>query len=164
MIKTTATLLVVSLLLSSCATIFTGTSDTIMIDSEPEGARVLINGIEQGRTPATVNVKRKLGETFVELRLDGYENRTFVLGQEFNNVSIINLLCLLCWGVDAATGAIKKYNPNGYEMTLERGSTGLNIDELPVREDGSIVVPYAPGDVTLQGSDFQLVIEQKDQR
>ena len=119
----------------------------------------MINGIEQGRTPATINVKRKLGETIVDLRLDGYENRTFVLGQEFNSVSVINLLCLLCWGVDAATGAIKKYNPKGYDIELQ-ALTSHNIDELPVRQDGSLVVPYSEGSaIELKGADFQLMIE-----
>ena len=159
--KTVSILLVFSILLSSCATIFTGTSDTLVINSQPEGARVLINGIEQGRTPATISVKRKLGETIVDLRLDGYENRTFVLGQEFNGVSVINLLCVLCWGIDAATGAMKKYNPKGYEMTLDPASTSLNIDELPVRENGLLVVPHSEGPISLKGADYELRIEME---
>lgn len=42
----TAIMLVFILLTSSCATIFTGTSDTIRFNSNPQGASIYIDGIE----------------------------------------------------------------------------------------------------------------------
>jgi len=49
------------------------TSDTavLVIDSEPEGAQVTLNGIVKGVTPCTVD-KIPAGDTSMELTLDGY--------------------------------------------------------------------------------------------
>jgi hypothetical protein len=120
-------------LLSGCATIFTGTRDTIAFNSTPEGATVLIDGIERGRTPTTLRVKRTVGDRIVTLRLEGYVDRTFVLGKEFNVVSVLNLKNVLGWGVDAATGALFRYSDRTYHLELDRRQQlagSLEVDEV----------------------------------
>ncbi len=105
--------------LQSCATIFTGTKDTITINSQPQGANVQIGGIDKGTTPCTISVKRSSTSPTISLKKEGYQPRIFELEQSFNLVSIINLGNLIGWGIDAMTGAIKKYDPKTYEMRLE---------------------------------------------
>jgi hypothetical protein len=76
-------LLLVGVLGAGCATVFTGTHDEVMIRSEPEGALVYIDGLEEGQTPATLDIKRPgVTNTEVTLRLDGYEPQPFVLRNE----------------------------------------------------------------------------------
>lgn len=110
---------------SGCATIFTGTRDRINFDTNPSGAIVYINGIEECRTPCSVNVKRSINDTDAEFKLDGFQTRVITLSKEFNLVSIINLGNLLGWGIDAVSGALMRYDKRSYEVTLEERRTTL---------------------------------------
>jgi hypothetical protein len=112
-------LCLIMLCTQSCATLFTGTKDVITINSVPEGAKVQVDGIDQGRTPVTIPVQRSLNGRTVTLQADGYEMRTLRLQQEFNAVSILNLLSILGWAIDLATGSVMKYSPLGYTVELD---------------------------------------------
>jgi len=131
---------------TACATLFTGTSDTITFESNPAGAEVMIDGLAQGRTPLTLPVSRDLNEKRVTLRLDGYEDRTFALSRDFNKISILNLTNLLGWGIDALTGAIYRYDQLNYSIDLDARASLVErlgvfhlvtLDELDRLEDGS---------------------------
>ena len=104
-----------ALAMSSCATVFVGTTETVQIDSYPQGATVLVDGRDQGATPTVVAIHRNVedlldGGKSVELELDGYKTEAHVVEATLNPVSIINLLNPLFWGIDAATGAITDYD------------------------------------------------------
>lgn len=105
--------------LQSCATLFTGTRDTIHFESQPSGAKVRMDGLDMGRTPLDLSVKRSLNDKVVNMSLDGYETRNFSLSKEFNAVSILNLFGLLGWAVDAATGSLMKYDMKAYTIELD---------------------------------------------
>ncbi|SPY34999.1 PEGA domain [Porphyromonas cangingivalis] len=116
----TAIMLVFILLTSSCATIFTGTSDTIRFNSNPQGASIYIDGIEICKTPCDYKVKRSLGNKDFEVKLDGYEARIITLDREFNPIAILNLGGMIGWAVDAATGAMMQYGRKSYDINLEK--------------------------------------------
>jgi hypothetical protein len=148
--SSTAIVLFVSL--SGCATIFTGTRDTIAFNTTPEGAVVLIDGIERGRTPTTLRVKRTVGDRIVTLRMEGYADRTFVLSKEFNVVSALNLKNVFGWGIDAATGALFKYSDRTYHLEMDRReqlARSLEVDQLLLVTElernaaGDFVIPQA---------------------
>jgi hypothetical protein len=101
--------------LSGCATIFTGSNDNITFKSVPEGAKVEINGNSVGRTPVTVPVKRALTPPQVMLKLDGYDQRSILLQNGFNGISILNIFFWPGFIVDAATGTLMKYDVVTYE-------------------------------------------------
>lgn len=106
---------------TSCATIFTGTSDKITFQSNPSGATILIDGAQVGQTPATVSVSRfgLIGKT-VTLKKDGYHDATFQLQKTFNMVSILSILiAVLPVIIDVVTGAILKHSPVLYYRDLE---------------------------------------------
>ncbi len=113
-------LLCVSILFTSCATIFTGTKDVINFDSKPQGATVYIDGLEVCKTPCQASVKRSLDDTTAEFKLDGYETRVIKLDRKFNLVSILNFGGLLGWGVDALTGSIMKYDRKHYDLKMNK--------------------------------------------
>jgi hypothetical protein len=149
-----------ALSLSACATLFTGTKDTVTFNSTPAGATVLIDGIEVGRTPTTIPLKRPgLSSKTVTLRMQGYQDRTFELQKSFNTVSVLNLTNLFAWGIDALSGAIYKVDPKTYDMTLERRTAAaeLNVDhvalitELERTKTGTIVLP--------QGAESMAVVD-----
>lgn len=110
----------VALLLSSCATIFTGTKDRISFNSNPQGAIIYKDGVELCTTPCSYKVKRSISDTDIEIKLDGYQTRLITLDKEFNVVSILNLGNLIGWGIDAVSGAVLKYDRKTYDLTLTK--------------------------------------------
>lgn len=104
--------------LTSCATIFTGTRDMIRFNSQPQGAEVRIDGLKVCNTPCSALVKRSLKQETVDFKLDGYETKTIGLEQKFNAVSVLNLLSLLNWAIDAATGSVIKYDRKSYDIEM----------------------------------------------
>ena len=142
----TISVVAASVLSTGCATLFSGTTDQVTINSEPEGARILVDGIDQGTTPATLNLKRPgLNDTQITLRLDGYRDRVFSVQKSFNTVSILNILVWPGFIVDALTGALFKIDPTTYDIQMER-RTAYNIDDLERNEAGEILLPATEGD------------------
>ena len=124
-------LTITSFLLTSCATIFTGSKDTIYFSSSPEGARVFIDGREICQTPCHARIKKGFNSKSGKMRLDGYEARVFTMDTEFNPVSIINLFNAIGWLIDTGTGALMKYSQKGYNIEFDEEDKLSNLD--PVR-------------------------------
>ena len=147
LLTTAALLLFAGLLAPGCATLFSGTSDQVTINSEPEGAQILIDGIDRGTTPATISVKRPgFDDTQVTLSLDGYRDRVFSLQTEFNTVGILNIFAPIGFVVDFLTGAITKIDPTVYDIDLDRRSGAYNLDELERDEAGQFILPHTDGE------------------
>ena len=108
------------LMMTGCATIFTGTKDNISFSSTPSGATIYKDGVEICTTPCNYKIKRSLNDTDIEFKLDGYETRLITLDKELNLVSIINLGNLLGWGIDALSGAVMKYDRKSYDLKLTK--------------------------------------------
>jgi hypothetical protein len=108
------------LMTQSCATLFTGTRDSIVINSNVKGAKVQIDGIDQGTTGSTFRVQRSLNDKLVTIKAEGYESKTFPLQSSFNVVSILNFTNPLGWAIDLLSGAAKRYDPKTYEIELEK--------------------------------------------
>ena len=114
------TFVLLSFCLTSCATLFSGTSDDIHFETKPEKAKVSIDG-RSCRTPCTLyDVGRQLGSKYAQIKSDGYETENFALRQSINGVAFLNFFNLLGWGIDVATGAIKRYDPVSYNIELEK--------------------------------------------
>ncbi|MDZ4711283.1 MAG: PEGA domain-containing protein [bacterium] len=47
------------LIFNGCATLFSGNTDDISLESEPPKAKVLLNGSNMGTTPLKVKLKRE---------------------------------------------------------------------------------------------------------
>ncbi|MEA4985718.1 hypothetical protein SDC9_34574 [bioreactor metagenome] len=143
--KKISTVLFVTIMLfmTSCATLFTGTKDRITFNTNPSGATIYIDGVEQCKTPCTMKVKRSISDTDVEFKLDGYETRLITLSKEFNVVSVINLGNLLGWGIDALSGAVMKYDRKTYDITLENKTTSqINPAKINIDTQKNIVELY----------------------
>ena len=109
------------LLLTSCASILTGSSRAVLFESNPSGATVMVNGMEQGKTPTTIKVE---AEDRVDFRLDNYRERVVVMDSDFNLVAIINGFSIIGWGIDALTGSLKRVNTKYVKVDLEESSDG----------------------------------------
>ncbi len=119
-----AILLFSILLLSSCATIISGSRQNIKIASKPSSARVYINEIEIGNTPIQRKLKRNQDYSII-LKLDGYETYETKLEKKFNawyigNIAFGGLIGII---IDPITGAIHKLKPEEINGSPKRGTT-----------------------------------------
>ena len=125
---------------TSCATILSGTSDEINFTSDPKGADIMLDGLKVGKTPATVSIKRPgFGNKEITIKLDGYEDRTFMLQKEFNTMAICNLASWPGWIIDVITGSVMKYSKTNYDLDLD--PKAFNLNELEKDQLGRYIVP-----------------------
>ncbi|MBN1633247.1 MAG: PEGA domain-containing protein [Ignavibacteria bacterium] len=106
---------------SGCATIFTGSKETIEFTSEPSGAEVMINNAKEGFTPLKATLK-KGQEYVVEISKEGYSKKTYRLSYSVNAGWLILDIAAGLIGVivDAITGNWYDYDINHYKTVLEK--------------------------------------------
>jgi PEGA domain-containing protein len=117
-LHSTLTALVLVLTLSGCATIVDGTSQPVTFNSEPNRAKILINGVQVGVTPLTIQVKRAKN-TMIVAKKDGYESQQLPLQTKTNTYFWGNILFLYGSTTDYASDAMVEYSPNMYFITLD---------------------------------------------
>ncbi len=109
------------LLLSSCATIFKGTSEEVRFGSEPQKAEVWINGARMGETPVSLKLESK--KTYqIEFRKEGFKTATRTITNHVGAGWIILdvLAGLVPVVVDAATGAWYSLDQKNVDAVLDR--------------------------------------------
>jgi hypothetical protein len=114
-------LLGIALSTTSCASMFTGTKDSISFTSTPDGAKVIHKGIEKCTTPCTAEIPRSLSKQMVTFEKEGFASKEVKLQKTFNAVTLLNILFggAIGVGIDAATGSLTKYSPKAYTVELE---------------------------------------------
>ena len=120
--KKTFVLLISSIMIYSCATIFTGSKKTVTIDSKVKQPTTLaVDGYKIGTVtlPYTLKIKGRFNETVVKAETQNYEQSVLIINKTFNAVSVINLANIFGWGIDAATGAITKPEFKFYEVDFQ---------------------------------------------
>lgn len=120
---------------SGCATVFTGTSDEVSVNSYPGNAKVEIKTtggalIEQGYTPMSAKL-RKGKDYAVTISLEGYETKTVgIIKGGVGKASFLNLFNILFWGIDFVSGAMFRFesttiNVSLQESTAQDGTTAI---------------------------------------
>jgi len=130
MITANFCLLLVTILISGCATIFTGKTDDITFTTNTDPVRVFIGGRNVGTTPLTIEVHRQTQKgPLVSFVKEGYETQEFKLEQKFNWVSVLDVLSpLTSGGVDVLTGAMMEFSPTEYHVELIKANQASNDD------------------------------------
>ena len=107
--------------LTNCATIFKGTHEEISINSDPQRAKVFINGELYGETPLTVKLESKQTYT-IEFRKEGFKTKTYKITNHVGAGWIILdvLGGLIPVVIDAATGAWYHLDQKNVNMILEK--------------------------------------------
>lgn len=106
--------------LTSCATIFTGTSDQVNFTSEPAGATVHLKDKELCTTPCTAKVNRSVAKQEFIFKLDGYQDQPVLHSKTFNPVTLLNIAVggVIGLGIDVATGSLLKPKAKDYSATM----------------------------------------------
>ncbi|MDA9570100.1 PEGA domain-containing protein [Porticoccaceae bacterium] len=107
--------------LTGCATIFDGDTQLLTFDSVPTGAEVYVDGVLLGVTPMSASIKRKKGATLT-MKKEGYVDRVMPMATTMNMTFLGNLVTGGLFGTttDSATGAINKYEPGQFMVTLQK--------------------------------------------
>lgn len=128
--KLTAAVLTACLALAGCATVFSGSTQTVnfkVVDGngnllpgaictvyDPAGSRYALT-----HNPGSVVLSRGQGALRVECHKKGYHQVNTAVGDNFNPTTLVNVLFWPGFIVDAASGAYKKY-PSHYLVTMEK--------------------------------------------
>lgn len=109
---------------TGCASIMSGQTQQISVNSNVEGATVIINGIEAGKTPFVGEIRKpKAGSgNTITLRKDGYKDATIAVGTEIEPTFWVNLLSGGPFGstTDYAGGAMYKLGDGAFQVPMEK--------------------------------------------
>jgi hypothetical protein len=124
-----------SFLLVGCATVFTGTSQTVSISSNIEGAEVRIDGNMVGTTPYSGKVRKGSGAKTVLISKPGYQSQQISLHSAINPVTIISIVFWDLGTTDFISGAAWEYVPNSYYVNLLKAErSASDTREIRVKE------------------------------
>jgi uncharacterized protein YceK len=143
--------LAIAAIMSSCATILTGTTQRVTIDSTPPGAKIIVDGYLMGTTPARVRLDRDFNAIIddgkdISLELEGYYPDGYFLGVDIEPSTILNVFCPFGFALDVVSGAIMRYDTDYYNIML-----------LPLEE--STVQPGSQSDQDVSDmSDYEKLI------
>jgi len=109
-------------LAAGCATMFTGTKDTLTFDANVPGVHLSIDGYPEGELPLTLDMSRNFfgGKQFLaRFEKPGYATQEFQLQREFNPVSILDISSpLTSGGLDVLTGSIMRFDRKQYHVEM----------------------------------------------
>ena len=105
---------------NSCATLFHGSTDGVRFASDPQGAKVYVNGDLLGTTPFALNLKSNKTYT-IEFKKDGFVTKSVLLNSSVGGgwVVLDILGGLLPVVIDAATGDWYSLNQDHVNAVLE---------------------------------------------
>ena len=118
---------------SGCATMFQGSSQSIPIISNPVGAVVTVDGKQVGKTPYTLNLKRKKQATLL-IQAEGYDPYMTILQRKRSGWFWTDILLgLTIWGlispiIDLSTGAVYVLEPQSLNVELK--SQNEEVEEV----------------------------------
>tara|TARA_R110001606_G_scaffold385335_1_gene548807 strand:+ start:476 stop:841 length:366 start_codon:yes stop_codon:yes gene_type:complete len=104
------------LLLSGCATVMSGTNQTLTFNSNVEGVNVYVDGALIGKTPISASFKKNKAQT-VMFTKEGYQSVTREITKEFDPVAVLNIFWDLST-TDFITGAVYEYAPNAIYVEM----------------------------------------------
>jgi hypothetical protein len=108
-----------ALTLGGCATILSGSTQTLTVNANVPGAQVTLNGVPLGVTPLIVTMKRGQ-EGVLSVQMPGHVPFQAPLAKKINGIFWVNILSGGPFGstTDYSTGAMYAYEPDTYFVTL----------------------------------------------
>ena len=107
-------------LTTGCATLITGTTEAVSINTDPVGARVELSNGSTCMTPCNIEVPKK-GTLQVTLRKDGCRTHTTALIPTLSGSGVI-----LGGLIDYGTGAVYHHQPNPLFVHLDCEQAALD--------------------------------------
>ncbi|MEO0117320.1 MAG: PEGA domain-containing protein [candidate division WOR-3 bacterium] len=151
-------------LFSGCATIIYGTKEKIYVQSEPSGAKIIVNqNKELGETPMSIIISKKTKE--ITLKKDNYKLYTVKLNPKIN----YDKACLTNFGVSGLSGCLF-FSPIGqFVLTNDKlGPVAFLAWAGWVLIGGCIIGPIIDGatgaayDFDLRSRNINIILEETD--
>ena len=104
---------------------FGDSSDVLIFDSEPSGAKVYLEDRLLGTTPIKAEILRKSEARYVMIRKEGYKTKTVHLMTAITSSAFLNIGFITTtfgatsWAIDFGSGKMFRYNPLSYVIELE---------------------------------------------
>lgn len=127
-------------LATGCATVTTGTSQTITIETEPPGATCKMSRENEtigvvNPTPGSVTIGKDKDAVDISCELSGYHTTTRKLDSTFQGMTLGNVLLggIIGIAVDAGSGAMNEYPESisirlmPEEFSVRRIGTGISM-------------------------------------
>lgn len=133
------TIAILLISMTNCSSIMNGSKQEVSFNSEPNGAKIFINGVSMGTTPTKLMLKR--GEThIIEIRLDGYKTYRITTSKGITGWFWGNLICggIIGFVIDLATGNAFDIDPDTVFANLEKGDGAM--DSFQLENFGSIYI------------------------
>jgi len=133
-----------SFMLTVCATIFSGSMQTVKFTSNPSSATIFVDEVEAGKTPLEMKIPRR-NEHLVKMKLDGYQPYQTRLTQQFNGWCAGNIVFggLIGLVVDMSTGAMYNLSPGEINAEMSNGiidvqTTANGQNAIPSQNNGAM--------------------------
>jgi hypothetical protein len=151
-----ASLVVVSFSFSGCATITSGTSQTITITSNVDGAAIFLDGELVGMTPFTGKVKKNKNTFRIEK--EGYQIGTVTTSKSLDPLFWGNIITGGTIGsiTDFASGAAYTYAPATYQVNLRANGQTLDdfMREVAIRKFAMLYINEISQDLARGAGDY----------
>lgn len=103
-------MLLVTLLLGSCALVLTGSKQRLQVVTREPGAEVWHQGKLLDTAPCIIRIKRSYEiPQPIEIKKSGYVTERVVLKRGFNEVAALNFVLPWNWLIDGFSGAVVRY-------------------------------------------------------
>ena len=121
-----ACVLALGLALEGCATILGGSTQTLTVNSNVNGAEVYLNDMLLGKTPLLTTIKRGQEGVF-KVKAEGYQTYQIAVNKKINSLFWVNILSGGSFGssTDYATGAMYEYEPSTFMVSMQPGRSSL---------------------------------------
>lgn len=104
-----------------------GSKDKVRVASNPDGAKIVVNGMNTGQTPATLQLSR--GEShIIQISKPGYNTFTISTGKSITGWFWGNIVCggLIGLAIDLGTGSAYDVDPNNIIANLDPKDSSEN--------------------------------------
>lgn len=143
-------------MVAGCATIASGTTQSISVSTNIEDADVFLDGVLIGQTPFTGIVKKNQSQLRIEA--DGYRTETLELSKSLDPVFWGNIIIGGTIGsiTDFATGAAYQYAPAAYQVDLQRSDQSDDEfqAEVELRKFSMVYIDEISRDVSAGGGEY----------
>jgi len=128
--------------ISGCASIVSGTDQTLTFNSEPDGATVIVAGKTVGKTPLSVQIDKDENQSLT-FEKEGYKTYTTQLSTTMDSWFWGNIVFGGFVGstTDGMSGAINEFSPDQYFVTLTP-TTPYNLSTSKPRKIKEIIIAF----------------------
>ncbi len=127
---------VVAVALSGCAAVFNNDKETVLVETDPPGAALSVNGQPFGKTPAKVVLAHDEAHVLL-VELSGYQNASATVGTHIGVgwiiLDILALPSILIPVIDAVGGYWYELDTNEvfFKLTPGGGGSGTTTPDKP---------------------------------